>query len=61
MTDAVVPTLARAATGDVNLVARRMLFAALVLTTIGGLIWLAAHALAPGGIRVLDKIGRAHV
>jgi membrane glycosyltransferase len=54
MTEAAVLMRARAATDEVNLAARRVLFASLVLTTIAGLLWLAGRALAPGGISVLD-------
>ncbi len=35
---------------------RRMLFAALVAVSIAGLLWLAAAALSPGGLGVLDLI-----
>ena len=54
MIEAVFPTLARAAASGTNLARRRLLFATLAIATICGVLWLAALALAPGGIGALD-------
>jgi membrane glycosyltransferase len=54
MTDVAVSTLARIATGEASLAVRRALFATLTVTTICAMITLAALALRPGGIGVLD-------
>jgi membrane glycosyltransferase len=50
MSDVALSTLARTAPGEVSLAARRTLFGTLVVTTIAGMVWLAVHALSPGGI-----------
>ncbi len=53
MTSVSVPT-AHAAVSEASLAWRRLLFAMLVLGSLGGLLWLAALALGPRGISGLD-------
>src|SRR5262245_2695746 len=54
MTEVAIPKPGRNATGEPNLVARRALFAVLVIASICGLVCVAALALGPGGINALD-------
>ena len=58
MIDVAVSTSGRAATGEVNLAARRALFAGLVIASICGLMGAAARALSPGGLGYATPDGK---